>query len=476
MNKKVLKNYLYNLTYQMLNIIIPFITAPYVSRVLGPSGVGDYNYIYGIVSYFGVFAVTGTVAYGQREIAKRQKDIVSRSELFWDIFYFRLFSTVLVTIVYSYFTMNFLIKYRPLLLVNYVLIFSWILDVSWYFQGVENFKVTAVRNSFVRIISTVMIFVFVKSRTEVWLFTLIMCGSSLLGNVTMIPYLKNEIKILNVNLKEIFSRTRGIMSLFFPVIAIQLYTVLNKVMLGAMGSSREVGFYSQGNQVITVGTTVIYAFVAVLTPRIAALYAEKNDIQIKKYMSNAIANVYFMGLPMMMGCIAVAKLFVPVFFGKGYGPVVLLMQVMSVLFVIIGIDQLVGTFLVSMNKQNIFTVAVTVAAVVNIIFNTLFIYLGMGALGVAYATIISELSTTIIEIIGLRSYIKLSDFYFYFIKYLIPSVIMYVAIRILNIFLAYGTLKLVILIVMGVLIYFMYMIISKDPLFYPLIDKYIHHM
>ncbi|OWP36078.1 flippase [Limosilactobacillus fermentum] len=476
MNKKVLKNYLYNLTYQMLNVIIPFITAPYVSRVLGPSGVGDYNYIYGIVSYFGVFAVTGTVAYGQREIAKRQKDIVSRSKLFWDIFYFRLFSTVLVTIVYSYFTMNFLVKYRSLLLVNYVLIFSWILDVSWYFQGVENFKVTAVRNSFVRIISTVMIFVFVKSRTEVWLFTLIMCGSSLLGNVTMIPYLKNEIKILNVNLKEIFSRTRGIMSLFFPVIAIQLYTVLNKVMLGAMGSSREVGFYSQGNQVITVGTTVIYAFVAVLTPRIAALYAEKNDIQIKKYMSNAIANVYFMGLPMMMGCIAVAKLFVPVFFGKGYGPVVLLMQVMSVLFVIIGIDQLVGTFLVSMNKQNIFTVAVTVAAVVNIIFNTLFIYLGMGALGVAYATIISELSTTIIEIIGLRSYIKLSDFYFYFIKYLIPSVIMYVAIRILNIFLAYGTLKLVILIVMGVLIYFMYMIISKDPLFYPLIDKYIHHM
>lgn len=476
MNKKVLKNYLYNLTYQMLNVIMPFITAPYVSRVLGPSGVGDYNYIYGIVSYFGVFAVTGTVAYGQREIAKRQKDIVSRSKLFWDIFYFRLFSTVLVTIVYSYFTMNFLVKYRPLLLVNYVLIFSWILDVSWYFQGVENFKVTAVRNSFVRIISTVMIFVFVKSRTEVWLFTLIMCGSSLLGNVTMIPYLKNEIKILNVNLKEIFSRTRGIMSLFFPVIAIQLYTVLNKVMLGAMGSSREVGFYSQGNQVITVGTTVIYAFVAVLTPRIAALYAEKNDIQIKKYMSNAIANVYFMGLPMMMGCIAVAKLFVPVFFGKGYGPVVLLMQVMSVLFVIIGIDQLVGTFLVSMNKQNIFTVAVTVAAVVNIIFNTLFIYLGMGALGVAYATIISELSTTIIEIIGLRSYIKLSDFYFYFIKYLIPSVIMYVAIRILNIFLAYGTLKLVILIVMGVLIYFMYMIISKDPLFYPLIDKYIHHM
>ena len=414
MNKKVLKNYLYNLTYQMLNIIMPFITAPYISRVLGPSGVGDYNYIYGIVSYFGVFAATGTVAYGQREIAKRQDDLVKRSHMFWDIFYFRLVSTILVAVIYSYFTIYYLNQYRLLLLVNYISVLSWILDVSWYFQGVENFKVTAVRNSLVRIISTVMIFLFVKNRTEVWLFTLIMCGSSFIGNLTMLPYLKDEIKFTKVSFKEIFSKAKGIMSLFLPVIAIQLYTVLNKVMSGAMSSSKEVGYYSQGNQVITIGTTVIYAFVAVLTPRVAALYIEKKDSQIKEYMSEAIANVYFLGLPMMLGCIAVAKIFVPVFFGQGYEPVVLLIQIMSVLFIIIGIDQLVGTFLVSMNKQNIFTLAVSVAAIVNVIFNTLFIYLGMGALGVAYATIISELSTTIIEIIGLRTYIRFSDFYVYF--------------------------------------------------------------
>ena len=474
MNKKVLKNYLYNLTYQMLNIIIPFITAPYVSRVLGPSGVGDYNYIYGVVSYFGVFAVTGTVAYGQREIAKIQDNLIKRSHLFWDIFYFRLISTVLVTIIYSYFTVNFLARYRTLLLVNYILILSWILDVSWYFQGVENFKVTAIRNSLVRIISTIMIFIFVKNKTEVWLFTLIMCGSSFIGNITLLPYLKNEIRWINVSLKEIFSKSKGIMSLFLPVIAIQLYTVLNKVMLGAMSSSKQVGFYSQGNQVITIGTTVIYAFVAVLTPRVAALYIEKKDKQIKTYMSEAIANVYFMGLPMMLGCIAVAKLFVPIFFGKGYDPVVLLIQIMSILFIIIGIDQLVGTFLVSMNKQNIFTIAVSVAAVVNIVFNTLFIYLGMGALGVAYATIISELSTTFIEIIGLHSYIKFSDFYFYCIKYLFPSIIMFLAIKFIDLLMPYSIIKLVIMIISGIFVYFAYMVISKDSLFYPLIEKIIH--
>lgn len=474
MNKKVLKNYLYNLTYQMLNIIMPFITAPYISRVLGPRGVGDYNYIYGIVSYFGVFAVTGTVAYGQREIAKRQGNLVERSHLFWDIFYFRLISTILVAIIYSYFTVNYLTQYRTLLLVNYFLIFSWILDVSWYFQGVENFKVTAVRNSLVRIISTIMIFIFVKNRTEVWLFTLIMCGSSFIGNVTMLPYLKNEIKWIKVSLKEIFSKSKGIISLFLPVIAIQLYTVLNKVMLGAMSSSEQVGFYSQGNQVITIGTTVIYAFVAVLTPRVAALYVENKDKQIKKYMSEAIANVYFMGLPMMLGCIAVAKVFVPIFFGNGYGPVILLIQVMSVLFIIIGIDQLVGTFLVSMNKQNIFTIAVSVAAIVNVVFNTLFIYMGMGALGVAYATIISELSTTIIEIVGLRSYIKFSDFYFYCIKYLIPSIIMFLIIKTLDQVLSYGIFKLITMIISGIFIYFAYMIISRDSLFYPLVEKIIH--
>jgi len=464
MDKKIFTNYMYNLTFQMLNIILPFITTPYVSRVLGATGIGEYNYVYGIVTYFGIFAVTGTATYAQREIAKQHDNIEVRSKIFWEILFFRLISTILVSIIYIIFVFNYMREYRLLFLINFLTVFSWIFDVSWYFQGVENFKVTAVRNSLVRIFSTIFIFILVKSRNDVWIYTLILTSGMFLGNVTMMPYLKKEIVKSTVTLKNILSNTGGIMALFLPVIAIQLYTVLNKVMLGAMTSAKEVGYYSQANQIVNIGTTVIYAFVAVLTPRIAALYYEGKHEEIKKYMTKAIMNVYFLGLPMTFGCIAIASCFVPVFFGRGYSPVIPLMQIMSVLFVIMGLDQLVGTFLVSMNKQNIFTVAVSVAAIVNVILNYLLIRMGFGAEGVAYATIISEICTTVIEILGLNKYIRFKDLWVFLLKYLVPSAFMYIVVIILNSLFNVNIIGLLIRLIIAIFVYGAYLLFIKDQL------------
>lgn len=470
MDKKIFTNYMYNLTFQMLNIILPFITTPYVARVLGATGIGQYNYVYGLVSYFGIFAVTGTATYAQREIAKQHDNIEARSKIFWEILIFRLVSTIIVSIIYVIYIFNYLEEYRILFLINFLTIFSWILDVSWYFQGVENFKVTAVRNSLVRIFSTIFIFTLVKSKQDVWLYTLILTSGMFLGNLTMVPYLKNEIVKCSITLIDVLKNTRGIMSLFLPVIAIQLYTVLNKVMLGAMTSAKEVGYYSQANQIINIGTTVIYAFVAVLTPRIAFLYKKSNFNKIRKYMSSSIMNVYFLGLPMTFGCIAIANCFVPVFFGNGYTPVIYLMKIMSSLFIIMGLDQLVGTFLVSMNKQNIFTIAVSVAALVNVILNYCFIKAGYGAYGVAYATVISEICTTVIEIIGLYKFIDFNDLLLLFFKYFVPSGLMFVTIFVMNNFLAINVSGLLIRMIVAILVYSIYLVISKDPAIFMIIN------
>ncbi|MGE9898514.1 flippase [Limosilactobacillus reuteri] len=470
MDKKIFTNYMYNLTFQMLNIILPFITTPYVARVLGATGVGQYNYVYGIVSYFGIFAVTGTATYAQREIAKQHSSIELRSKIFWEILAFRLISIVLVSIIYVIYIFNYLVEYRLLFIINFFTIFSWALDVSWYFQGIEDFKVTAVRNSLVRIFSTIFIFILVKSKHDVWIYTLVLTSGIFFGNLTMIPYLKREIVKCSITIIDIFKNTKGIMALFLPVIAIQLYTVLNKVMLGAMTSAKEVGYYSQANQIINIGTTVIYAFVAVLTPRIAFFYSEGKFSKIKSYMSTSIRNVYFLGLPMTFGCIAIANSFVPIFFGNGYNPVIYLMKIMSVLFIIMGLDQLVGTFLVSMDKQNIFTIAVSVAALVNVILNFCFIKLGYGAKGVAYATVISEMCTTIIEIIGLRKYINIRDLLYFFWKYLVPSFVMLVTILIVNYFLYASILGLMLEILIAIIVYSLCLIIIKDPAIFMIIN------
>lgn len=466
MTTKVFKNYLYNLSYQLLSIIIPFITTPYVSRVLGASGVGKYNYVLGIVSCFSIVAATGTIAYGQREIAKVQQNVLQRSKMFWEILIFRLIFSTFVLIIYVIYFMTFLPNYRLLFFVNLFTVFSWFIDVSWYFQGVENFKVTSVRNSFVKIMITILIFAFVKKKSDVWIYTLIYAIGAFLGNATMLPYLKNEIKKVKVSIRDIFSNFRGIMELFFPVIAIQLYTVINKVMLGSMSNNKEVGYYSQAYQVINVGITVIYSFVAVLTPRVSSLYNKGQRSEIRQYVDEALENVYFMGLPMMFGCIAVANEFVPIFFSNGYFPVIKLMKIMSCLFVVLGMDQLLGVFLIAMNKQRKYTFALSVAAVVNLVLNFIFLRKNMGSLGAAYATVISEIVATTIQIIDLRYYISKRNFLWFFVKYLLPSILMYVVMLIPTFFLSnFSILSLCLRISLGILCYLCFLILTKNKLF-----------
>ena len=179
--------------YQLMAILIPLVTTPYISRILGATAIGDYSYTSGIVSYFGLVAATGTVNFAQKKIAVYESDIEKRSILFWEILLFRLLCGVLVLAGYSIFVFNYMPQYRLLYIIQYFTVFSWIADISWYFQGTENFKITSVRNTIVKLGGTVLIFLFVKEKSDLWLYTLITSAMLLLGNLTMWHYARREI-------------------------------------------------------------------------------------------------------------------------------------------------------------------------------------------------------------------------------------------------------------------------------------------
>ena len=94
-------NYIYNMCYQILAIVSPLITTPYVSRTLGAEGVGIYSYVNSIAYVFLMFVYLGTRAYGQREIAFCREDKHLRSILFWEINKIKLFTFAIATF-YTY--------------------------------------------------------------------------------------------------------------------------------------------------------------------------------------------------------------------------------------------------------------------------------------------------------------------------------------------------------------------------------------
>lgn len=467
MNSKLSLNYFYNLIYQFLAIALPILTVPYVSRTLGASSLGEYYYITAVVSYFNIFAILGTTDYGQREIAKRQSDKVARSKLFWDILYFRTMCTLITLAVYIVFIVIFPQKYRLLLIINLLSFVSWIFDVSWYFQGMENFKVTAIRNGLVKILATILIFILIKHPSDVALYAFIYVIAGLLGNLTMIPYLKHEIIFESFQIKNILKHVKGILSLFLPVIAIQLYTVLNRIMLGALSTSDQVSYFSQIMTVINLSLSIISAFVGVLTPHIANIYSRGLDKEITQLSKLAINFVYLLGLPMMIGCLVCGDMFVPIFFGNQYRPAIPILYILSLLFIVLGFGQILGGFLISTNRQKHYTVAVSLAAIMNLVLNFIFlIVLHTGAIGVSIATVFSESVSTLVQIYYLRDLLNMSSFLKGFLRYGGIAVVAILPVSALTMVIKLSLLvKLILIIVCSVLLYCAFLFMIKDRTF-----------
>lgn len=314
MDSKLKKNYVYNLLSQLLTIIIPVITTPYISRVLGAQAIGDFGYTTGIVSYFCMIAMLGTANYAQREIAKKHESKNEVSCIFFEILSIRVIMIFLVFICYLFFlNLPSWKQYRTLFSVQVISFVAWGFDISWLFHGLEQFKITAARNSIVKIISTVMILFLVKKENDLVLYTIIYCSSDLIGNLTMWPYLKDNIITIRVNKLNFIRDIKGVWELFIPNIALQLYTMFDKTMLGALVDTLQVGYYSQAEKIVKIILVAISSLFTVLLPRFAYLNDKECSTEANEYFIYAVKYIYFLAVPLTIGCIYSSDYFVPIF-------------------------------------------------------------------------------------------------------------------------------------------------------------------
>ena len=176
----VKKNYLLNLSYQILALLTPLVTAPYISRVLGAEAIGKYSYTYATITYFVILSAMGTATYAQREIAYQQNDVYKRSRIFWEVFLLRLLCTCISLVVLYCIVFNS--ADRNVYLAQSLYVISVIFDISWFFQGLEEFGKVVFRNTIVKLISVVLIFTLVKSEfADYALFSKICCAGSFQG-------------------------------------------------------------------------------------------------------------------------------------------------------------------------------------------------------------------------------------------------------------------------------------------------------
>lgn len=424
------KNIAISTLYQVLIIILPLITAPYIARVLGPDQSGVYDYTNSIMTYFSMFAALGTASYGVREIARVREDVAMRSKLFWEIELMTVMtSAACIAVWFAFIALT--PRYKVIYVVLTMGLFSTMFDISWFFAGMEQFKYTVTKNAACKLIGVLLMFLFVKKEDDLILYIIIITASTMIGNLSMWMYMPRFIEKVDFRTLTFRRHFHETLIYFVPTIATSIYTVLDRTLIGVLTQNKaENGCYHYAMQIVNMMKALTFASLnMVLGSRLSFLFAEKKYDEIKERIADSINYILFMGIGICFGMIGVARRFVPVFLGPGYDRVITMLMLMSPIVIIIGISNCLGSqYYTPAGFRKLSARYIITGAVVNLLLNLVLIprYWGYGAI---VASLIAETVITVLYLRNCNGYLRLKTIAKGSWKKLIAGVIMLVVIK-----------------------------------------------
>lgn len=468
-------NFIYNLLSNLITILAPLITTPYISRVLGVDGVGTYSFTYSNVTYFVLLATLGTTTFAQREIASQRNNSYRVSQIFWEVIVFRIalsvFSIGIYLAVFQRTGTNSLILAQS---VNIVCV---MFDITWLFQGLQEFKKTALRSITIKLIFVLFTFVFIKKPEDLTLYAFGYALIQVIANASLWLYLPKYLEKCRISIKGIVSNIWPSFLLFIPTVATQIYTVLDKSMIGFMTeTSTQNGLYEQAEKIVRMGLTVYTAYGAVVAPKIATLKSERQDVEIKNQLKTSIRVMWLIVLPMTAGVIAISKSFVPWFYGEGYEGVTPLLRIFSLLFIAVGLSNVLAVqYLVPVKKQNIFTLSVVSGAIINFLMNY-FMIQKYYAIGAAISSVIAETIITSVQmyyVILKERLFTIKEIFKPAFPYFVYSLVMLGVTLTISHFMPATVVASVLIVIVGVCIYLGLLIFNKDSVAMDFVNTFI---
>ena len=408
--KSLKKNLIYNLLYQLFIFVVPLITTPYLARVLGKEMIGIYSYHYSVAYYFVLFGMLGLNNYGNREIAKIRDDNEKRNETFCSIYGLQIITGILFLVIFIIYNVIFnLNDIMSWIMVIYVL--SVVFDINWFFWGLEEFKITVIRNILIKFLSVVLILLLVKEKSDIYLYGVIMTSSMLLSVLVLWPYLKGRISFYKPTWNDIKKHIKPNLILFIPVIAVSIYKVMDKVMLGNLASFQEVGLYDYAEKIIAIPIACVNALGTVMLPRMSNLAGKNMNDKETIIIEKSLLVGLFLSSSMAFGLMAIADVFVPFFYGAGYEKCVTLFYILLPSCLFLAVANVIRTqYLIPHCKDKTFVVSIVLGALVNFIINIALIP-HLQSIGAAIGTLIAEMTVCIYQLACVRHTLTLKKIY-----------------------------------------------------------------
>ena len=425
----VKKNFLYNVSYQLLNIMLPLVTTPYLSRVLGPELVGTYSYTYSITNYFVLFATCGMSTYGVRAIARTMGNREERTKVFWSAFYSQLVLGVVVFAIYIAYVAVIHEGGIVLSAVWGMYAFSALIDVSWLLFGCSDFRVPTIRSAFVRIIQFLAVFVFVRDQNGLLAYISINSLGFLANQLLIWPFVHDYVDRYHPSWSEIKLHFIPNIRLFVPVIAVSLYTTLDKIMLGSMTNMTQTGYFEYAEKISRLPLTAITALGTVMLPTMSERIATGRRLEAIRLIKKSAWVMLAIAFAFAFGIIAVGDIFVPVYLGESFIDAIPLVLLLSAIIPIVSVTNIIGKqFMLPSLMDNQYTVSLLFGAGVNVVVNLLLIP-HMQGLGAAIGTVAAESSVLVAQVIFVRRDLQVSAFARIVLPFFFIGLFMLVALR-----------------------------------------------
>lgn len=400
---KMKKNLFYSIVLVLANYVFPFLTYPYVSRVLGVTGIGACNFVDSVINYFILFSTLGIDSLGVREIARHLDDKEALNRTFSNIFIVNLAltSVMLLLLVVATLTVPQLSQHKDLMAIGaFKLVFNCLL-VEWLFKGLEDFKFISIRSIAVKTLYVAAVFLFVRERSDVWVYYLLSSMMVVANALVNIFCTRTRVRLVFKGL-SFFPTFRSLLAFGIYAILTSMYTTFNVTFLGFASGEVEVGYYATATKIHFFVMAVFSAFTGVMMPRMSNLASTGDMEQFKSYFHTAVDVLFGFSIPVIAWMMILAPDIVRVIAGPEFNGAVIPMTIIAPLVFIIGYEQiLVLQTLMPLGKDKLLLRNSTIGAAMGVLLNMILVP-RLAAIGSAVVWIVTECLILVLSQIAVR--------------------------------------------------------------------------
>ena len=453
-NKKagIKRNFMYQMIYEILVLLLPLVTSPYIARVIGAEGLGLYAYSHSVAHYFVLFSMLGIMNYGNRVIAQARENQDALGSIFSNLLAVHVGVSALFCVGYGLYTAT-LKKDQIYAVVQGLYVLSGLFDISWFYFGIEEFKLTVARNIVIRLLNVACVFILVRKADDLWKYCAIMAGCSLLSQLALWMPLNKYVSMVRPSWTSMRQHLRPLMILFIPAIAVSLYKYMDKIMIGAMSTKTQLGYYENAEKVIKIPMTVIVAFGTVMMPKMSNLATRASQTISRQYIALSMRWVLCLAIAFACGCAATGQVFAPVFWGNSFAFAGDLIMGLAVTIPFIAFANVIRTqYLIPYGRDREYVVSVICGAVINLVINGSLIPI-MGARGAMIGTIAAEIAVCVIQAFAIRRSLPVGEYVRGAWFFIFAGAVMIVAVYLIGERMGVKMVTLIVQITVGVLIY-----------------------